>query len=513
MAPPLPRYAGGGPYTQHFGQPSQHQTSHPPPLGGSTNPASYLGGAVNPFAANGNMLGLGAGLNTAGGFGIGADTGLGGHAARMGFANAGNNHPQQHQHQQSHGSMGDHPVRNPSNKGRIREVWKHNLHDEMATIRNLIDDYNYVAMDTEFPGIVARPMGSFRGKSDYHYQCLRVNVDLLRIIQIGITIFNENGETPPARPPSNDPDQHLAGGRRSAGQAPIPYTWQFNFRFSLKEDMYNSSSIESLQSAGLDFAAIERDGIDPHEFAALLIPSGLLCDEKVKWISFHGGYDFGYLMKLLLVKALPNDEPSFEKLLTRFFPSVYDVKHLIKHITRLSQQGLLNSPDPSISDILQKFEQKQGLENISEALKVKRVGTAHQAGSDSLVTGKVFFQIRDRLYGGKISEDHIGRIWGLGFPDAITGAGWSVGGQTGTVTYDATTQNGGNQNQQTNTNGASTNGGPSTPNTNTAALASTTPVPQGHSTQNGLGGLGPMTPGGGTGVFGQFAISQSGNGR
>lgn len=64
--------------------------------------------------------------------------------------------------------------------------------------------------DTEFPGVVARPIGNFKTSSDYHYQTMRCNVDLLKIIQVGITLANEQGEFP----------QECS-------------TWQFNFRFSL----------------------------------------------------------------------------------------------------------------------------------------------------------------------------------------------------------------------------------------------------------------------------------------
>lgn len=64
--------------------------------------------------------------------------------------------------------------------------------------------------DTEFPGIVARPIGEFRSSADYQYQSLKCNVDLLKIIQLGITFFNE------------------------AGHMPSPCTWQFNFKFNLK---------------------------------------------------------------------------------------------------------------------------------------------------------------------------------------------------------------------------------------------------------------------------------------
>lgn len=114
----------------------------------------------------------------------------------------------------------------------IREVWASNLEDEMAIIRDTIEKYTYIAMvcphsrcgegankstllistqDTEFPGIVARPIGSFRSTADYHYQTLRCNVDLLKIIQLGLTFTDENGDLP-------------------AG----PCTWQFNFKFNLK---------------------------------------------------------------------------------------------------------------------------------------------------------------------------------------------------------------------------------------------------------------------------------------
>jgi CCR4-NOT transcription complex subunit 7/8 len=67
------------------------------------------------------------------------------------------------------------------------------------------------AQDTEFPGVVARPIGSFRGSSDYHYQTLRCNVDLLRVIQLGLTLADAQGEL-----------------------APGVCTWQFNFKFSIK---------------------------------------------------------------------------------------------------------------------------------------------------------------------------------------------------------------------------------------------------------------------------------------
>lgn len=318
-------------------------------------------------------------------------------------------------------------------------------------------------------------MGNFRGKSDYHYQCLRTNVDMLNVIQIGITLFNEAGEVPPARPNSGDGMDAGTMGKRG-NQASLPFSWQFNFKFSLKDDMYNEKSIESLQTAGIDFNALERDGIDPHDFAALLIPSGLVLDENVHWISFHGGYDFGYLTKLLMCKELPNDEGDFDTLMKTYFPSTFDVKHLMKFAIKLFNAGVLPVQDPSISEVLQKFEHKSGLEHIAETLKIKRIGNAHQAGSDSILTGKVFFAIRERIFGNEIPVEHVGKVWGLGVPDVTPHDGSAT----------AAVQ-------------AKANGGPSTPNTGSVGLASTPGT--------GQTSMGPMTPGGGGGVFGSFAFS------
>ncbi|KAM3511056.1 hypothetical protein MY11210_005283 [Beauveria gryllotalpidicola] len=483
MPPQIRAFASGPGVGAPFHQP--RFPSHGQPQGGPMAGNQYLNAnsQMNPFGgANGNFNV--PGLNGAGSFG---DSGFGGQASRMGFTHGpAGLQPPQHTGQLHHNVLMEHPTMRPQqNRGRIREVWKHNLQEEMAVLRDLVDSYPYIAMDTEFPGVVSRPMGGFRGKSDYHYQCLRTNVDMLKVIQIGLTLFNEEGETPPARP---GPELGLGpAAQRSANQGPFPYAWQFNFKFSLKEDMYNEKSIESLQQAGIDFNALERDGIDPHEFAALLIPSGLVCFDEVKWISFHGGYDFGYLTKLLICTPLPNDEHDFDHKMKLYFPSTYDVKHLMKYAIRLHNSGILSPADPGSAEILQKFEHKSGLENIAETLKIKRIGTAHQAGSDSLLTGKVFFQMRDRIFNGDIPEEHIGKVWGLGIPDggmiiaAMMNRGEDVGGGL--------------------------NGTPRTPNTHTAQLATSTPVNNQGQGTNGAGHMGPMTPGGGGGIFGSFAFT------
>ena len=79
----------------------------------------------------------------------------------------------------------------------IRDVWAGNLEEEFLAIQEVIVTCPFVAMDTEFPGIVARPLGNFRTTHEFYYQTLRCNVNILKIIQLGITLCDENGNPRP----------------------------------------------------------------------------------------------------------------------------------------------------------------------------------------------------------------------------------------------------------------------------------------------------------------------------
>lgn len=90
--------------------------------------------------------------------------------------------------------------------------------------------------------------------------------------------------------------------------------------------MYAQDSIDLLQNSGIQFKKHEDEGIEPLEFAELLMSSGIVLMDNIKWLSFHSGYDFGYLIKLLTDNNLPQDETEFFELLKMYFPTIYDVK-------------------------------------------------------------------------------------------------------------------------------------------------------------------------------------------
>jgi len=249
----------------------------------------------------------------------------------------------------------------------IVDVWETNLEDVFAKIRNIIDTHYYVAMDTEFPGVVARPQGQFRSNSDYAYQGVRCNVELLKIIQLGLAFFNEHGE--------------------------FHSCFQFNFKFDINHDMYAKDSIDLLQTSGIQFNRLAEDGVDILHFAELLMVSGLVLMDNVKWISFHSSYDYGYLLKLLCSKSLPETEDEFYSLLQIYFPVIYDVKFLMKSCKAL----------------------KGGLSDIGEQLDVTRIGPEHQAGSDSILTAMIFFKMVKVYFEDHLDDDqYANQLFGLG---------------------------------------------------------------------------------------------------
>lgn len=226
---------------------------------------------------------------------------------------------------------------------------------------------------------------------DANYDNIKLNVDNLKIIQLGITLADDQGYFP----------ENTS-------------SWQFNFKFDLTRDIYLDESISLLSMSGIDFNKFMNDGIDIDYFGENIISSGVILNDNINWITFHGVYDFAYLLKSVSNLPLPDDEKTFLDILNIYFPNFYDVRVLVKNLSWL----------------------KGSLSKISGDLDLKRVGQCHQGGSDSLITSKLYFKLiynypdlinlnacKNKLYGlnssslGSRIEDEnfisegVGNIW------------------------------------------------------------------------------------------------------
>ena len=240
----------------------------------------------------------------------------------------------------------------------IVEVYEDNFIQEIIVISKLLEEYNYVGMDTEFPGTVYNISNMSK---DFYFRTLKMNVDSLKLIQLGITLTNEKGEFPKNYP---------------------YHTWQFNFQFDKNNDKILPASLNILERGGIDFDKLKNKGIKHKLFAEYFMISGLVLNPDITWISFHGCYDFGYLLKLLLNSKLPKSEKEFMDLLNTYFINYYDIRTLVKGKDNL--QGSLN--------------------RLAQYLEVWREGKMHQAGSDSMVTIDVYFKL---LKTGLIDENKL----------------------------------------------------------------------------------------------------------
>ena len=236
----------------------------------------------------------------------------------------------------------------PKKSEYIKEVYEDNLLEELNIISELVEEYNYIGMDTEFPGTVYNLRNI---TNDFYYKTLKINVDSLKLIQLGITLSNKDGEYPKN----------------------IPYhTWQFNFKFDLEKDAYNEESVNLLKNSGINFEKLKKNGIKHKIFAEQLMTSGLVLNPDIYWISYHGSYDFAYILKLLTNENIPNNEDEFINMLSLYFNNYYDVKILVKDLD---------------------YYFNGGLNKLIYKLGVTRKGSMHQAGSDSIATVEVFLTL------------------------------------------------------------------------------------------------------------------------
>ncbi|KAK8768747.1 hypothetical protein V5799_014787 [Amblyomma americanum] len=170
------------------------------------------------------------------------------------------------------------------------------------------------------------------------------------VIQIGLSFFD-----------------HIGNAR------PNCCTWQFNFNFSLWNDMYAEEPMARLANSGIEFKRHEDEGIDPYDFAQAITASGLVLSDEVHWLTYQGRHDFGFLLKVLTNQELPEDESEFNELMHLYFPSYCHVK--------------------TITDTFNIY--LGTLEEVSAQFQFQQIGPGRLAGNNSLFTGAAFFRIRE----------------------------------------------------------------------------------------------------------------------
>ncbi|KAF2291507.1 hypothetical protein GH714_024939 [Hevea brasiliensis] len=234
----------------------------------------------------------------------------------------------------------------------IRQVWACNLMEELQKMDAALHHHKVVSMDSEFPGFLRKTPR--RSDELSAFADMKFNVDNMKIIQLGITLSDENGI--------------IAG------------TWEFNFKFLIETEVfYDPKSIEFLKESGIDFEELRINGID-QLFFSNMFTHVLSRHRDLKWLTFHGLYDLAYMVKLVTKKPLPVSMLDFTEIIATVFGCcVLDVKYMARLYDDLHRGEL-------------------GLEKLAKILGVKRVGGSHHAGSDSLLTARVFARMKT-MYG------------------------------------------------------------------------------------------------------------------
>lgn len=224
----------------------------------------------------------------------------------------------------------------------VRDVWAWNLQSELLALLAALRAAGpgaTVALDTEFPGALDETAWKASSR-DVRYKAMKESVDLLSPIQVGLALGGADGR--------------LLGA------------WTFNLLYDLRQDLHTDAAVHFLSAAGIDFPRHAAEGIDRQILGTLLARTPLVGAASPTWLTFSGLYDLGYLLKLLTPDPLPCDVSGFDDALAKFCPQKLELRDWLPH---------------------------GSLEKLAKDHGIARRGRAHTAGSDALVTLKLFLLV------------------------------------------------------------------------------------------------------------------------
>ncbi|KFK42962.1 hypothetical protein AALP_AA1G061800 [Arabis alpina] len=244
-------------------------------------------------------------------------------------------------------------------------VFRRNADESMVNFSQCLEKFPCIAFDTEFPGVIHRT--SINSSDDEFYSALKANVESTKVIQCGFTLFNAKGQI---------------GG-----------TWEINFsNFGDPSDTRNETSIEFLRRHGLDLNKIRNEGIDMFGYGFFpKLLNAFRSQKHVEFVTFQGAYDFAYFLSILNNGKLPETRGEFALEVVKVFGEVYDLKVMAGFCEGLGEH--------------------LGLSKLAQLLKIARVGRAHHAGSDSLMTALVFIKLKQVYEDSKFAK---GMLYGIG---------------------------------------------------------------------------------------------------
>ncbi|XP_024313267.1 probable CCR4-associated factor 1 homolog 9 [Brachypodium distachyon] len=168
-----------------------------------------------------------------------------------------------------------------------------NLDAAMELMASLLPLFPYVAVDTEYPGVVHHhshsPNAAAAATAEERYAVAKANVDELPIVQLGITLCDDQGRLPVFQ-------DHLTGCH-------VEVSWEINFTdFDAGVHRHAPESVNFLRSQGVDFDLARAQGVTSnafgHKFVSMLSSPSSNAN-KLTWAMFGGMYDLGYLFKIL----------------------------------------------------------------------------------------------------------------------------------------------------------------------------------------------------------------------